>query len=300
MAMNYIRRLSTEILPYHLRSITDVMIRRKAEEELCETDDVRDLGLQELRQKIKEEKTIICSEDSEYLLQFLRARKFNADASFKLLKNFYAVRRKYSDLYKNIDFPGIRKVLKANFLGFLPYRDKEDCVVLLIKLGEWNPHTVSMEDLIRTLTAGLIQAIDDPATQITGFKVIVDFKGFSFRHLRHITPSYLYLCATTLQNSFPGRFRAVHIVNENFLFKYIWNVLKTLLIEKIKNRFLFHGSNVNALKEYFPRTLLPSEYGGNLGPFDNREWAEKMEEFEYRITEHLRYGYRSRNSSLAG
>lgn len=56
-------------------------------------------------------------------------------------------------------------------------------------------------DIMRALTSGLIHAIRSQATQIAGFKVIVDFSGCSFKKLPHISPTYLWLFAEALQVS---------------------------------------------------------------------------------------------------
>ncbi|GIY21265.1 alpha-tocopherol transfer protein-like [Caerostris darwini] len=157
--------------------------------------------------------------------------------------------------------------------------------------AKWNPHENSMGDVMRALTSALINAIRSPATQIAGFKVIVDFSGFTYKQLPHVSPTYLWLFAEALQNCFPGRFRAVHMVNEGFLFTYVWAVLKQLLTKKLKDRFHFHGKNVKKLHKYFSPSILPIEYEGDLPSFDNAEFAKHVESTAAEITEVYSYGY---------
>lgn len=65
----------------------------------------------------------------------------------------------------------------------------------------WEPWVNSLADLMRVLTCGLLHANLSPATQIAGFKVIVDFSGFTLKHVPHVSPTYLWLFAEALQVS---------------------------------------------------------------------------------------------------
>ncbi|GFT41241.1 CRAL-TRIO domain-containing protein [Nephila pilipes] len=50
--------------------------------------------------------------------------------------------------------------------------------------------------------------------------------------------------------------------------------IKPLLSEKIRNRVYFHSSTEKLL-DYFPRAILPSEYGGDLRENDMKDWLRK-------------------------
>ncbi|GFS38929.1 alpha-tocopherol transfer protein-like [Nephila pilipes] len=279
-----------DALPYELDYMTDDL-RKRAKSELFEDEDTRVHSLKLLRTMLKEEKGLCWQDDDLFLLSFLRARKFDVKRAFSVMKNFYSVMGKHHELYSNFNYADVKRTLEEGSVGFLPYRDEEGCVVLIISARTWNPYDNSLADIMRALTSGLVNAIRSPSTQVAGFKVIVDFSGFTLRHLPHVSPSYLWLFAEALQNCFPGRFRAVHIVNEGHLFTYIWAVLKQLLTKKLKDRFHFHGKNVKKLHKYFSPSILPAEYEGELPAFNNSEWAKHVESTAEEITKTFSYGY---------
>lgn len=283
-------------LPYELDYMTDEL-RKRAKAELFEDEDTRVHSLNLLKNKLDEEKGLNWQDDDRLLLAFLRARKFDVKRASSVIKNFYNVMRKHSELYENFDFSKVKRTLEACQIGFLPYRDEEGCCVLVFSTRNWNPAEHSMGDYMRALTCGLLNAIRSPSTQVAGFKVIVDFSGFSFRQLPHISPTYLWLFAEALQNCFPGRFRAVHIVNETHLFTYVWAVLKQFLSAKLTDRFQFHGKNVKKLHKYFHPSILPAEYGGELPKFNNAEWSKHMESTADYLTTIFSYGYEKKNKS---
>ncbi|CAL1273964.1 unnamed protein product [Larinioides sclopetarius] len=204
--------------------------------------------------------------------------------------------KKHSELYDSFDYAKVKRTLEGCRIGFLPYRDEEGCCVLVFSTRDWNPVEHPLGDYMRALTCGLLNAIRSPATQVAGFKVIVDFSGFSFRQLPHISPTYLWLLAEALQNCFPGRFRAVHIVNEGHLFTYVWSVLKQLLGTKLKERFHFHGKNMQKLHKYFHPSILPAEYDGELPEFDNAEFAKHLESTSDYLGTIFSYGYEKKHN----
>lgn len=90
---------------------------------------------------------------------------------------------------------------------------------------------------------------------------------------------------------FPARFKGVNYYNYPKIFDAAFSVIKVFLKEKIKKRvsfainwkkrwFLnnfdnqqkkilqltFHGSNISSVYKEIPKSILPSEYGGDAGP----------------------------------
>ncbi|GIX66737.1 alpha-tocopherol transfer protein-like [Caerostris extrusa] len=76
------------------------------------------------------------------------------------------------------------------------------------------------------------------------------------------------------QNCIPGRYKRAHIINESLVLKPVWAILKQFLSEKIKSRVYFH-SDIADLLEFFPRSVLPAEYGGDLTDIDANEWLRR-------------------------
>ncbi|XP_020999889.1 clavesin-2 [Parasteatoda tepidariorum] len=288
-----------KFLPYELPYMTDDL-RKRAKAELFEDEDTRVHSLKLMRTMLKDEKNLVFLDDDDFLLTFLRARKFDVKKSFNLFKTFYHVKAKHYELYDNYDFEDCKSVYKDGLVGFLPYRDEEGCVILIIKTTNWDPCKHSMGDIMRATTTALLHAVHSPSTQVAGFKVIVDFKGFSYAQTMALSPTYLWLFAEALQNCFPARFRAVHIVNEGLPFKYIWGILRQFLTKKLKDRFQFHSKNVNGLHKYFAPSILSADFNGDLPPFDTviNQWIKKAEQMKDHLTYLHSFGYKkSRKAS---
>eukprot|EP00094_Tigriopus_californicus_P006055 TCALIF_05831-PA protein Name:"Similar to clvs2 Clavesin-2 (Danio rerio)" AED:0.50 eAED:0.64 QI:0/0/0/1/1/1/2/138/131 len=75
-----------------------------AREELKETPEKREKGLQTMRQRIGEWPELTqCPTDSVFLLRFLRSQKFDVDKSMKVLERFIQMRDENPDWFKKLD-----------------------------------------------------------------------------------------------------------------------------------------------------------------------------------------------------
>ena len=97
-----------------------------------------------------------------------------------------------------------------------------------------------------------------------------------FAHAKYLSPHLAKRTVEVVQEAFPMRFKAFHILHEPFYFDAIMAVLKPFLKDKIRRRIHLHGSNMNSLHKYIPKSILPAEYGGEQEPFDNTAWRENI------------------------
>lgn len=72
----------------------------------------------------------------EFLLQFLRARKYNVHKSFSLLKKYMNFKRKNIHIFTGMDYDRIGTLITNRTIRFLPYRDSDGCVIIAVHLGE--------------------------------------------------------------------------------------------------------------------------------------------------------------------
>ncbi|GBN67079.1 hypothetical protein AVEN_772-1, partial [Araneus ventricosus] len=117
-------------LPYELDYMTDEL-RKRAKSELFEDEDTRVHSLKLLKSMLNEEKGLKWQDDDMFLLAYLRARKFDVKRASSVVKNFYTVMKKHSELYENFDYEKVKRTLEGCRIGFLPYRDEEGCCVLV-------------------------------------------------------------------------------------------------------------------------------------------------------------------------
>ncbi|XP_054718214.1 retinaldehyde-binding protein 1-like [Uloborus diversus] len=264
---------STEgVYPLEVFYIPDRFMK-KAEDELKETSENREIALEQLRELVLSDSDLSCRTSDEFLLQFLRARKYNVPKAYHLLKKYVNFRRKNVSIFTGMDYDELHKLVESRTLGLLPSRCPDGCVVFAARLNNWSPSEASIEVLSRGIVLFLYHSINDPLTQVNGYKVILDAKSHPLKHLRFCTPHNICLLYNGTQECFPGRFKGIHIINMSLTFKAAWTLIQPFLSEKLKKRIIFHENN-DTLTDYFPASMLPVSFGGQLTDYDSTTWLK--------------------------
>uniref|UniRef100_T1IME0 CRAL-TRIO domain-containing protein n=1 Tax=Strigamia maritima TaxID=126957 RepID=T1IME0_STRMM len=212
--MFLLRRYSNELI---FKSDSNADLMSEEEQELREKPECRDRDIQALRDMIL-------------------ARKFNTDRAFQLVKNYYKIRLRNPQLYKNYRPSALTSIFAHNLQTVLPDRDHFGRKVLIFNMGKWNPKHNSMDDVHRANEMCLEIAIEEEETQINGVVCIANMKDFGIHQARHYTPTYLKHFASLMQDVFPARFKAIHVVNENTIVHMLIVIFKPLLSIKIRKR----------------------------------------------------------------
>ncbi|XP_077519341.1 alpha-tocopherol transfer protein-like isoform X3 [Amblyomma americanum] len=240
------------------------------------------------------ERDLECRMDDAFLVRFLRCRKFDCSRACKVLRQYYRLRLNNTQLFCDFYPSYLRVTFERNLQTVLPDRDPNGCAVFIFKGGQWNPYTCSSEDIFRANVLCLEQAIMDPVTQVTGLVAVMDMKGFGFTHLRFCPPSNLQKVVSLIQDCFPARFKAIHIINEPAVFGMLFSIVRRFLNEKLQQRIHFHGCDTASLHKFIPAEILPEEYGGFAGPMDNSEFVARMYRNDEVFKRDAEYGYKNR------
>ena len=117
-----------------------------------------------------------------------------------------------------------------------------------------------------------------------------------------IVPVLFQVLVHTVQDAFPARFRAIHVVNQPGLYDYIYACIRPFLKAKIVKRIHLHGSNMESLHRHVDPEVLPNEYGGKAGPFSNTWIREQLyaRDEEFRRYSHYGFFRESEASDAAG
>lgn len=99
-----------------------------------------------------------------------------------------------------------------------------------------DPYKVPVEHVFRSNVLALEDAIRDPETQIGGLVVLLDMAGLGFAHARYLSPHLAKRTVEVVQEGFPMRFKAFHVLHEPFYMDAILSVLKPFLKDKIRRR----------------------------------------------------------------
>ncbi|GIY48462.1 alpha-tocopherol transfer protein [Caerostris extrusa] len=278
--------------PFQSNIITE-NCRAIAELELHERVDEIPRCLDTLKEMLRREIDLNPCLDDNFLIGFLRARKFHCQLAFNLLKKYYMAPVTYPSMFKNFTPRSCVNAINSNLHYFLPYRNSDGCAILLSKFGQWNPRTLSCDELLKFNIMCNEMALKNPVTQICGIITIADMKDFSWSHLLQIQISDVRCFVSTLQDCLPMRHKTTHIINHSSIFSVLFTIIKPLLTEKIRNRIYFHDT-VHSLHKHISPEILPESLGGKLSNQPNQDFYNSLLNSEESFIARQNYGYLSR------
>ncbi|XP_028288186.1 clavesin-1-like [Parambassis ranga] len=277
----------------HLHAGLSPETTEKARLELNENPDTLHQDIQQVRDMIVTRPDIgFLRTDDDFILRFLRARKFDQVETFRLLAQYFQFRQQNLDMFQSfkVDDPGIKRALMDGFPGVLETPDQHGRKILILFASNWDQSRNSFTDILRAILLSLEVLIENPELQINGFILIIDWSNFSFKQASKLTPNILKLAIEGLQDSFPARFGGIHFVNQPWYIHAMYTIIKPFLKDKTRKRIFLHGNNLNSLHQLIQPECLPSEFGGTLPPYDMGIWARTLlgpdynDETEYTLT----------------
>nr|CAI5824974.1 unnamed protein product [Callosobruchus analis] len=282
-----------------LKNISDYRLnaewQQRAAEELNETPEVLERELRALKQFVKDDTNLSVPEGDDFLIRFLRARKFDSKKAFHMIQRYFLMKLQCPELF-DCPLPSqCTGVFELKAQNMLSDRDQFGRRVYIIKIDNFDAAKTTIDEVFRLNILALEQIAREPETQISGVCILLDMAGLSLQHSKFFTPYYARRTVELVQETFPLRFKSFNVVNEPFYFDAIVAVLKPFLKEKIRKRIVMHGNDMASLHAFIPSNILPTEYGGTAGNFDNREWYMKLLAEEQYFRDLKSYGYRSKD-----
>ncbi|XP_062705817.1 alpha-tocopherol transfer protein-like [Aedes albopictus] len=266
------------MLEYEMNKNLDCHFREKAEKELGEVGgDLTYTKIRQLRQQLNiyaehHQRGLGGRRDDSFLLRFLRAKKFDVEKAFKMMQKYYKMKDEYPEIFKVSPPSEMKFMLEMQIQCMLPKKDESGRQIYLFRVEKCDPYKIPVDYVFRSNVLALEDAVRNPETQIGGLVVLLDMAGLGFAHARYLSPHLARKTVEVVQEAFPMRFKAFHVLHEPFYFDAILAVLKPFLKDKIRRRIHLHGNNLNSLHKYVSKDVLPVEYGGNQPTFDNTEW----------------------------
>ncbi|GFT47706.1 alpha-tocopherol transfer protein-like [Nephila pilipes] len=241
-------------------------IKRRAEEELGETPEIKTQSLMKLRKLINEEAEFRPLMDDAFLIRFLRTKKYDVERAFTSLRNYYVFKARYSRQLTDFKPSELLPLLEMNSVVHLPYRHPSGTAVAYMRPAYYNIDEVTLEEIFAAGLLELEYSLRFEATQVCGHIMIFDMDKINLRMMKYYaSPKILYRCVRLIQDCIPCRVKGIHFINEPFYISFIFNIIKGFLSEKIRKRIHLHGTNQESLHQHIPADILPEELGGNLG-----------------------------------
>jgi hypothetical protein len=193
----------------------------------------------------------------------------------------------------------------------LPRPDEPDAPIVTLIRTTYDPNETSIMDVLEMANLAtdyvlfandnLVVAGQVHLQSVTFYKIVsfiflfslqiyvYDLQHLTIAHILQCTPLTLKQMLLLFEKSLPVRLKAIHIINAPSAFMSIFNVIKSMLTEKVKQRVgstlfknfitqvfkiyivaqIFVHSTMDDLWKHLPEKIFPSEYGGKGGPISD-------------------------------
>ncbi|KAK3895294.1 hypothetical protein Pcinc_000986 [Petrolisthes cinctipes] len=223
--------------------------------------------------------------DPPFLLRFLRARKFRVGDAFLLLSHYFEYRQRHRELFRGLNVgngngsdgeTGIQTALLDGLPGVLAERDPCGRPLIILLASNWDHTKYDVRTVYQAVLLTLEKLVEDEAVQAAGVVAILDWSNFPARLTTSLSPKLLRLMLDGLQDAFPLRLGALHLVNQPWYVEAALGLARPFLKEKLRSRIHVHGNNLATLHAQVPPRLLPAELGGEGGEYHAHTWAFTM------------------------
>lgn len=239
--------------------------------ELGETPEVKRNSLTQLRQLLEEDDELRVPPDDDFLLMFLRTRKYKAHNALETIRRYFRARKNMPEYFEELTTSSslYRTVFHDHkLITYANERDPQGRVTSVTKYGAWSSNICSIAELLRCGLWAMECHLLDEETQIRGFVAMIDLKGFGAQHLTQLTPWFLRRVISIAQDSLPVRLKGIYFLNTPAVFQVVYTIAKPFLSAKLKSRLHFIGSDLSELCGVIPSELLPEDFGGTMNDFD--------------------------------
>jgi hypothetical protein len=137
--------------------------------------------------------------DTDFLLRFLRARKFDMTRTYDLLVKYYAVRNSYPEILNDLKPSLVKKCMDLGFTNILPGKCADGSRVVLFRPGRY---TFSLASPLSMSMGKIIQFTEGSKSNISCCaQHLHDYAGYMTRglHDAHRTCTQIFarnICAT--------------------------------------------------------------------------------------------------------
>ncbi|XP_037935155.1 alpha-tocopherol transfer protein-like [Teleopsis dalmanni] len=241
-------------------------------------------------------------EIDRYLLKrFLKCMYTDVEETKKLIEINYSQRSKNPHIFidRDPDDEAVKQIREVTDIVALPGLTPDRCKILCYRLVDHDANKMNsiaeckqffmlsdtrftmndldIEESLSKTNNGSDTELDNMAD---GDIQIVDISGYTMRHIYKVSISTMRMHMKFLQEAYPVRLRAMHIINcPSYLNKLI-AVLKPFIREDVYKLIHFHTTGLDTLYEHVPRDMLPEEFGGSAGKLADikAKWTERVQE----------------------
>ncbi|XP_014286827.1 retinaldehyde-binding protein 1 [Halyomorpha halys] len=223
--------------------------------------------------------------DDNFLLRFLRTKKYSLPMAQDMLLKYLNLRQTYQYLAFNMDFlePSVLELVNKGYLFPSPIKDKNGRTVIIGTSEPFDPHRYTHIDMTKMHGITYECLLEDEQNQILGFTHFGDIKHASPAHLTIWSPIEFPRAYRWAEQSMPMMHKEIHLYKLPAPLRYTYELLKNLMSTKIRERIMLHDTLEELHGKLDPK-VLPKEYGGIIPMADMIElWKFQLVEKRDRI-----------------
>lgn len=246
----------------------DAASKEKAEKELRESDAERVSSVRALRDWALQRKDWLKTPvDIEFLLRFLRVRKFTQLEARKTLEHYWTARTQSPEWFKDIDScdPDLQEIIGTGLTLVCPGTDNDGRVYCFDRPEaidvDWAVEKFGINKIFKAMVCVFDWILMNVNTQVNGIVFIEDMSGFNLKHTMTLyTTETNKKFMSIFQDGYPCRTKSMHIYNEPPIFDPLFAVMKQFLKPKLRKRIHMVGKNLTNLYEKVDMDMLPTEF----------------------------------------
>ncbi|KAE8736654.1 hypothetical protein FOCC_FOCC017891 [Frankliniella occidentalis] len=228
---------------------------KRMKQELDQDPEITKDDVKRLREWLKKQPHLPSHMEDERLERFLYGCKFSLERTKHVLDTYYRVRATSPDIFCNRDplSDEVQRNIKDMSYFVLPKLTSEGYRVTIFRLNNTDVDKFILQELTKRVVMCLDVRLKEE--KCLSNIMVVDFQGFTLQHFARFSPTLAGVRKAMLcvQDAFPLRL----------------------------HQFFFH-SNLDKLKRHVDPEILPNEYGGTAGTFQelNDAWRSKLEGYQ--------------------
>ncbi|KAL8584255.1 hypothetical protein ACOMHN_034940 [Nucella lapillus] len=263
-----------------------------AKKELQEDPRTRLLELKTLRDRLQQYPGLKSRLDPQFLIRFLRARKFEQERAFELVLNYYRMRRDDPAIFTGLKPSAIRHVLDSYIAYPHPTRDRLGRRVYIVHPARIDTAHYTLDEVFKAEFLNLNKMIEEEESQVRGFTIILDYRDFGMSHFLQLNTQIGRRMTRLWQEAFPARLKHILIVNEPPFVDMVLALFTQFAKAKIISRIRHIGTDWSKLHEYIDPACLPACYGGTLQQdVDPQSWVEVLLQSDREMEEEGKFGF---------
>ncbi|XP_076758667.1 alpha-tocopherol transfer protein-like [Xylocopa sonorina] len=255
--------------------------QKRINEEVPTDPEMRKRDVAAIREWLSKQPHLPNHMDDSRLERFLFGCKNSIERCKLILERYFSVRTAIPEFFALRD-PFAREIqecCEAIHYFVLPSLTDEGHRVSILRLR----NTAIDKFSIQTISRRILMVLDTRLMEERCLSniMVIDLEGFSLVHFTKCSPTQNIVRKSMLavQDSMPLRLHRVHFLHAPAFIESILNIFYPLLKDRLIQKFRIHTGGGEELHSYMDKDMLPNEWGGKAGSFDelNDAWQRKIE-----------------------